>query len=517
MNYKILNRIAFGPTTKSLAHLNKIGLRTYVEEQLNPTEEETAMLLTHRAKFRFKEDESGLKGRGFHYINASIKELWEITKNEKNLEKKGHIPAAEVLIDTCLNAIYSKWQLREILVNFWHNHFNVSVEVDDRIAVTLPIYDKEVIRKHCLGNFRSFLEAVAKSQAMLFYLNNASSRASPANENYARELFELHTLGEENYLNHLYNKWREVPGATKGEATGYIDEDIYEAARAFTGWTIADGAWTEGGDKPNTGEFLYLEKWHDNYQKRILGIEFDSNQAPLSDGQKVLDLLAAHSGTARFVCTKLCIRLIADKPPESIINKAVKVWQTQQDAPDQIKQVIRTILLSEEFKASLGHKVKNPFELLISMIRVLGLDFSPNLNIQWMLKQMGYQLFTWPTPTGHPDNAQYWLNSSMMLKRWNIMPNILFDDWHQMTTFNIDDQLPQEVKSSREIVQFWIKKILGTQHQFSEAHQQELINILLVEGKTADEPPLTYGKEDRAYRFAHVIALILMSPQFQYR
>ncbi|BDS13725.1 DUF1800 domain-containing protein [Aureispira anguillae] len=517
MLHKILNRISFGPTPASLAKLNAIGLEAYLEEQLAPSEEEAPILIKKKAAFRFNNKDIGAKDQGFNYIHASIEQLWEIAKDEKTLAKKGRIPAAEVLIDTCFNAIYSQWQLREILVHFWHNHFNVSINADERIAVTLPLYDRDVIRKNCLGNFRDFLEAVAKSQAMLFYLNNASSRASPANENFARELFELHTLGEENYWNHLYNKWREVPGATAGKAEGYIDEDIYEAARAFTGWTVADGAWTEGGEKPNTGAFLYLEAWHDNYQKRILGVEFQSNQAPLADGQKVLDLLAYHRGTAQFICTKLCIKFIADHPPQSIVDKAVKTWMQHQQSPEQIKQVVRTILLSEEFKNSLGSKVKNPFELLISMIRALELDFSPNLNLQWMLQQMGYHLFTWSTPTGHPDKATYWLNSSMLLKRWNLMPTILFDDWHKMVRFDADALPPSTVKSSKEIVQFWLQKILGTQHGFSPAHQQKLIDILLVENKTEDDPPLTYGKEDRAYRFAHVISLILMAPQFQYR
>lgn len=513
MNRKILNRIGFGANTQSLDRLTKIGFKAYVEEQLNPSEQETPQLIAQRQKFKFIQEDSKIKGQPFHYIHAKLPALWELTKSKT----KKTLPAEEVLMYTWLNAIYSPWQLRELMVHFWHNHFNISVHADERIATTLPLYDKEVIRKNCFGNFRVFLEDVAKSQAMLLYLDNASSRASPANENFARELFELHTLGKDNYLGHLHKKWRDVPGALEGKAEGYIEEDVYEAARAFTGWTIADGAWTENGNKANTGAFLYLEKWHDNYQKRILGVEFESNQAPLADGQKVLDLLAFHEGTARFLCTKLCIRLIADKPPKSIINKAVNTWIKHQKSPQQIQTVLRTILLSEEFTASLGSKIKNPFELLCSMIRSLDLDFMPNLHLKWMLQQMGYHLFSWTSPTGHPDQASYWLNSSMMLKRWNSMSSILFDDWHKMTVFDADALIPESAKSSKEIVQFFITKILGNVNAFSIEHQEQLIHILLVENKTADEPPLTYSKEDRAYRFAHVVALILMSPQFQYR
>ncbi|WP_052596632.1 DUF1800 domain-containing protein [Aureispira sp. CCB-QB1] len=511
MNRKILHRIGFGPNRQSLERINTIGFEAYLEEQLNPSNQESPKLIEQRRKFKFIQEESEAAGQPFRFLDAQLSELWALVKKEAHQT----IPAAEVIINTCLNAIYSPWQLREVMVHFWHNHFNVSIHADERIAATLPLYDKAVIRKNCFGNFRTFLEDVATSQAMLFYLNNASSRASPANENFARELFELHTLGKDNYLNHIYNKWRDVPGATEGQAIGYIDEDIYEAARAFTGWTVADGAWTENGDKPHTGEFLYLEKWHDNYQKRILGVEFEANQGPLADGRKVLDLLAAHPGTARFICQKLCIRFIADDPPESIITKATQTWMQEQDSPQQIRAVLKTILLSKEFRHALGNKIKNPFELLCSMVRILDLDFMPNLNLQWMLEQMGYHLFSWTTPTGHPDQASYWLNSNMMLKRWNSIPSILFDNWHKMATFDVDDLLPPSVQSSKEIVQFFVQKILGNTQQLSQ--EQRLIRILLTEDQTEDDSPRTYGKEDRQYRFAHLIALILMSPQFQYR
>lgn len=217
-----------------------------------------------------------------------------------------------------------------------------------------------MIRKNALGNFRTMLEGVAKSVAMQCYLDNASSKASPANENYARELFELHTLGAEHYLNHLYNRWREVPGAIDGNPTGYIDEDVYEAARAFTGWTIADGAddW-KGGKFANTGEFHYFEQWHDNYQKRVLGVEFNPNQPPMSDGKKVLDILSNHPGTAKYICRKLCTRIISDKPSEAIIELAAREWMMSVNKPDQIARVVSVIALSEECRLTWEIKLKD--------------------------------------------------------------------------------------------------------------------------------------------------------------
>lgn len=516
MLYNLLKRISFGPTPKSLEHLEAIGWEAYIKEQLHPTSKDNERYYTQKEAFKFSNEVAELRGKGFQYLDAPLEELWALTKNDKTFERKGLIPAREVMVNTYLKATYSDWQLKEVLVHFWHNHFNVSIEADDQIALFLPLYDK-MIRKHALGNFRTFLETVATSQAMLIYLDNAYSRASPANENYARELFELHTLGEDNYLNHLYNKWREVPGAKEGKASGYIDEDVYEAARAFTGWTIANGDEIEGTIIPNTGEFFYLEKWHDNYQKRILGVEFDSNQAPMADGQKVLDLLAKHKGTARFICTKLCRRFIADEPPQSIIDKTVATWTKQLNSPDQIKQVLFTILLSEEFQASANKKVKQPFELVISMFRALNVNIRPNMHLHWMMSSMGYRLFSWPTPTGHPDKASYWLNSNMLLKRWNIMPSILFDDWHKVLTFKPQDYIDTTTNSSKTIVDFWTTTILGNADALETAHKKPLIDILLSEDRTADDPPLTYGEEDLHYRLAHIIALMLMTPQFQYR
>ena len=516
-NYKILNRFSYSPTPESMSRLQELGYDAFVEEQLSPVDADDDEYLNQYDSFSFISDEPILNGKGFDYLEATLTELWNILKTDKSIDKKARLPLSEVCADTCLRAVYSKWQLRELMVQFWHNHFNVSVEAGEQIAVTFPLYDRDVIRKNCFGNFREFLEDVAKSQSMLFYLDNAYSRASPANENYARELFELHTLGEDNYLNHLYNKWKEVPGAENGDASGYIDEDVYEAARAFTGWTVADGEWTEDGNKPNTGAFVYMEKLHDNYQKRILGVEFASNQSPMADGRKVLDILASHQGTARFLCKKLCHRFLGDNPPESIIEKAVAVWVEHQQSYDQIKRVIRVILTSEEIKDSLGTKFKNPFELVMSMFRILGLDFVPNMHLKWMLSQMGYKLFSWPTPTGHPDYSEYWLNSNMLLKRWNFMPLIFFSDWHKLITIEFDEILPENEISSKDIVDHWTEMILGDKNKLSVEHKQKLIKILLSENKTEDDPPLTYGDKDRNYRFAQVLSLILMSPNFQYR
>ena len=183
-------------------------------------------------------------------------------------------PRDEVVAATVLRAVHSRWQLREVMCEFWHDHFNVDALGSEAIGVALPAYDRDVIRRHCFGNFREMLEAAATSTAMQYYLSNCSSRAGAANENYARELFELHTMGRAAYLNDRYDRWRDVPGALEGKPAGYIDQDVYEAARAFTGWTIEDGGAIDAHRRlPQSGQFVYVENWHDGYQKRVLATE----------------------------------------------------------------------------------------------------------------------------------------------------------------------------------------------------------------------------------------------------
>ena len=177
---------------------------------------------------------------------------------------------------------------------------------------------------------------------MLYYLSNHSSRAGSANENYGRELFELHTLGRQAYLNDKYDRWRDVPGALEGHPSGYIDEDVYESARSFTGWTVEDGSSIDGGRKlPQTGRFAYVENWHDGYQKRVLAADFTEFQPAMADGRRVLDLVASHPATARFVCTKLVRRLVADSPPTALVETATRIWRDNLHAPDQIAKVVR--------------------------------------------------------------------------------------------------------------------------------------------------------------------------------
>jgi len=529
-----LNRMGHGPRPGDMERVRALGFDAYVEEQLRPDDGDDA-LCRHKlesVRLHIEYDAGKTDGddgkpypackedRLLRYLNSSAADLWKLTDAAAPTLVKPIAPPerdralAEVRAGTWVRAVYSKWQLREVLADFWHNHFNVNAEIDDgRVMPMFVAYDRDVIRKHCLGNFREFLEAVAQSPVMLAYLNNASSRASPANENYARELFELHTLGQDNYLNHLYNRWREVPGAVDGKPAGYIDQDVYEAARAFTGWTIADGSDSERGDNfPNTGQFYYYDGWHDNYQKRVLGVEFDPNQPPLADGRRVLDLVAAHPGTARHVCGKLCRRLVGDSVSQSLIDSAVDVWTKYREAPDQIARTVRTILLSSEFAGTSIGRARRPFEAVVAFLRATEADIAPNDDIFYLTNRMGQTLFAWPSPAGHPESSGYWLGTGAMLGRFNA-PMSLLDDNQKAAHFHLARATPADVQTPRQLCRFWSQRMLGLELEQAEP---AAFAALLKYAAADDEPdkPLDLNEKVLIDRIAGLVAVIGMMPDF---
>jgi len=518
--WNLLSKVTYWPKKKDLQKVKKGGFTAYIQEQLNaPLEDDKE---TQRRIAELKVD---IK---YEYLDYKVNEWRNITYLDKDLgycrkafekiKDRGWFewirPAVEVQSANWIRAVYSPWQLREMMVEFWHDHFNITVNGDMSIGFTIPAYDRDVIRKNVFGNFRTFLEGVAQSPAMLYYLNNRASQASPANENYARELFELHTLGQEHYYNALYDQWRDVPGALEGKPAGYIDEDVYEAARAFTGWTVADGSpfWrsAEKENFPDTGEFYYFEGWHDNYQKRILGHEIKSNMPPLYDGKKVLDLLAAHPGTAKTICKKFLVRFMGEGYPESLLTKAQTVWMENLSAPDQIKKTLQAIFESEEFKAQQVLKVKRPYEFVVSIARATEAEFTPNMMLQWQAMNMGYKPFMWPAPTGHPDKDTYWMGPGAMLTRWRMTGTIMY--WKQFGVFAFD--LPGKTPSSKnydEIVDYWSEKVIGA--KLPDKHREQVVAVLSDKKspKTIPEQAELEGK------LTALVQFLIATPDFQYR
>jgi len=517
MNFKRLNRVTYGVTEESLKELNSMGWESWVDEQLEPKDAD-AEVDSRIKNFKMTIEWEGRNKRvGFERYFETAKNLWQITQTQPIDQFEVHRPAYEAIAYSWIKQMHSKWQLNEIMVEFWHNHFNVSIESDEAISLLFPIYDREVIRKHTFGNFRKFLEATAKSPCMLFYLDNVHSKASPANENYARELMELHTMGEDAYVNHLYQDWEDVPGAKEGKPIGFIDEDIYEIARAFTGWSVGHKMkWTEEA-VPATGEFFYNDTVHDHYQKRIFGVDFDSHRAPMQDALDVLDMVASHPATGKFLCKKLCTWLISDNPPQSIIDKAVKVWNDNYEADDQIQKVVKVILMSKEFETGLDSKIKRPNVVMSSFFRTVGVEFMPFADYYWYLQQMGYAQYNWGPPTGQPDNSEYWVNSYMMLKRWNILGGTVYaHDSYDEVHMDLPKSTPI-IDDLGETIQYWAKKMHGK--PLSEKALAPLKKVMWEDidydttfGKIRKNHPKWYDHKLRA-----LIAMLACSPEFQKR
>jgi uncharacterized protein (DUF1800 family) len=441
-------------------------------------------------------------------ITRPIDDHWKAIVENEPQQERAFLRTA-VAAATIVRAVHSPWQLREVMADFWHNHFNVNAVGDNTVAVALPAYDRDAIRAHALGNFREMLEAVATSAAMQVYLNNRSSRGGAANENYARELFELHTLGRPAYLNALYNRWRDVPGSAQGKPQGYIDQDVYEAARAFTGWTIEDGAGIGAGQRlPQTGRFKYVEGWHDNYQKRVLAAEFEPYQQPMADGRRVLDLVAAHPATARYVCAKLCTRLVSDKPSPALVEAVAKVFGDNAKANDQIAQTVRAIALSEEFARSGGAKIKRPLELVASFARAARIDLTATPGLLGELDGSGQRLFGWGPPTGHPDDGDYWLGSGALRRRWSLVLG-LADDWWKSGTSAAADEIAHAPTA--------IAALQASHAVLLDGPASPAVASAILGGLHLDPGAPFAARKDAVPLARHLLAYVAMTPEFQRR
>jgi len=511
-----LGRAGYGARPVDIEDVAHRGFGAWADEQLNPREDQDAAVherlerLRLRVRYNANDKWSAVDElRPLAYLDKPIDEAWPLIVKRQEMDgAERRRPREEVMAATILRAVHSRWQLREVLASFWHDHFNVDAFSGDEVSVALPTYDRDVIRRHALGNFRAFLEAVATSTAMLYYLSNRSSRAGAANENYGRELFELHTLGRDAYLNDRYDRWREVPGALKGAPQGYIDEDVYESARAFTGWTVEDGSGIDGRRKlPATGRFAYVESWHDGYQKRVLAHEFKQFAPAMADGRRVLDLVAEHPATARFLCTKLCRRFIGDTPPPSVVAAAMATWTKAHRAPDQIAQVVRVILLSPEFAEASGGKVRRPLAFAAAFARATGIDLVPTEGLWNELANGGQRLFGWPPPTGLPDENAYFLGANSMRHRWALVLG-LSENWWGTGVMPVAYP-PGAQMTARAVAAQHLARFQGV------APVQTVDAMLQGLGWPADQPLANPATPDFAKRSARLAAVAAMTPAFQ--
>lgn len=502
-----LNRMAFGPRPGDLAALMALGdasaerIQAYVDQQTNPAAIDDSAC------------DALITAQGFITLGKSRQQLWldHVVKQNVTWDERMQ-PARETLHATFLRAVYSKRQLVEVLADFWHNHFNV-YGWDSWSAGTWVYYDRDVVRGNLFGNFRQMLGAVAKSAAMLYYLDNVSNTSAGPNENYARELFELHGLGAENYFGVASivgpdGKYlHPAPKDANNNPLMYVDEDIYAATQCFTGWRIDQA----------TGDFQFADSVHAKYSKIVLAQATPSG-AGVQDGEFVLDLIANHVGTARYISRRLCRRLIGDNPPESIVQVAADVFHSQRAAPDQLAQVVRTILLSSEFSTTWGEKIKRPFEYTVSLLRAGDANFAWGDSIRYRYEAMGQALFNWRPPDGYPDYKENWSSTMPMLQRWR-MCNWLMDGWKiggdgaDKDNLRIDcrSQMPADVTTPAGIVDFWAQRILG--RSLSQEERQPLLDF--IGGGVGADAALPVNQINDRLRF--LVGLIFMSPSFQWR
>ena len=383
-----LNRLTFGGRPGDYARVKALrkdpgaAFQAFVAEQLNP--ENIDDRVTDYAL------------RRFDTLNQPLAEMFEY---------KEHVLLDELTRATLLRATLSERQLYEVMVQFWSDHFNVDPSKGD-CKWLKATDDRAVIRKHALGKFPEMLRASALSPAMLWYLDGRENRKASVedkpNENYGRELLELHTLG--------------VHG-------GYTQRDVMEVARCLTGWTVRDKRHFQ---KAKVEFKPYL---HDPNSKEVLGhlipaipAHVNANtQRELGEAEldRVLDIVSLHPATARHVATKLCRRFIADDPPEPAITEVAEAFlKTKGDIPN----TLRALFATAAFQATRGHKFKRPFNFIVSALRATQATTDPRNEIVDYLLRMGHAPFHYPTPDGYPEVATPWLGT--LLWRWNFAVNL---------------------------------------------------------------------------------------------
>ena len=380
-----LNRLTFGPRPWDYHLAHELG-EDEDERHYNFVERQLA--------FEKIDDPAGYNAvRRYETLSLPVGELFEY--QEKLLLR-------ELTEATLMRAIYSERQLYEVMVQFWSDHFNIDSSKGDCKWLKVAD-DRDVIRKHALGTFPELLAASAKSPAMLWYLDGRVNRKrndnEKPNENYARELLELHSLGVN---------------------SGYTQKDVMEVARCLTGWTIRE----TGRSRMGIGTIEFEPYLHDKGDKVVLGrkIEGHSENLPYDEQKRrgeaeldqILKIISLHEYTANYIATKLCRRFIADDPPEAAVKKVAE-WFVNSDG--DIRQTLRSLFHTDEFKNTRGNKLKRPFNFIVSALRATNAVTDGSERVTDYLLRMGHAPFQYPTPDGYPEEANPWLGT--LLWRWN--------------------------------------------------------------------------------------------------
>jgi uncharacterized protein (DUF1800 family) len=427
---------------------------------------------------------------------------------------------AELAMAKITRAIYSERQLQQVMDDFWFNHFNVFAgKGEDRYYLTA--YERDVIQPHVLGKFKDLVTATAKSPAMLFYLDNflsvdpraaeriameramrqqarygrfgrpwpprpqvnpqqgAKKNERGLNENYGRELMELHTLG--------------VDG-------GYTQKDVTEVARSFTGWTL---------DKPRVyADFKFDDRLHDPDPKIVLGKKIHAGG--MKDGEQVIDLLVHHPSTARFISTKLARRFVSDNPPPALVNRMAETFQS---SDGDIRAVMKTMIWSPEFwsREAYRAKIKTPFELVVSAARALGTDVDTPLPLVQWVGRIGEPLYQCQPPTGYSDKSEAWVNTGALLNRLNFSLALAGNRMRGARTDAVSLLGVDSSADAKAALERAVQVFLGGQAAPATVETLE---------KQLDNPQVLQAKLDDPHRQADlgvIAGLVLGAPEFQRR
>ncbi|MES2319765.1 MAG: DUF1800 domain-containing protein [Pseudomonadota bacterium] len=382
----VLNRIAYGPAPGDVARVTQMGVKRYIDSQLEPSALAYPEPLTERlAALELPNISTG----------AALGQFVELRRDVRNEEPGAQKRRADglklMVLQTdearLLRAIRSPRQLEEVMVDFWYNHFNVFAGKGSGRAMVAS-YERDAIRPFVFGKFRVMLGATAKHPAMLYYLDNQLSKAGALNENYARELMELHTLG--------------VDG-------GYTQKDVTELARMLTGWSFEPRALIRKEEG-----FRFDARRHDQQAKTWLGHAVA--QGGQGEGEFALDLLARHPSTARHISYKLAQYFVQDAPPAALVERMARTWR---DTDGDIGAVLRTLFASEEFMApaSVGVKFKTPYQYVVSAARAGGATVDNVGQLLQSLNQLGMPLYGCATPDGYKNTEAAWLNPGALTRR----------------------------------------------------------------------------------------------------
>jgi uncharacterized protein (DUF1800 family) len=394
-----LNRLAYGPRPGEVGRVAAMGVMHWIDQQLDPARLPDRVLAGREQAFGVLD----LDPEALAAIFANARR--DQTERRRAFEQLRQV-VGQVQQLAVVRAVLSERQLREIMIDFWVNHFNVYFgKGADRVL--MPVYIEHTLRPRALGRFEDLLIATAQSPAMMFYLDNwesvargavppgadpvrPGSQAAPRgpNENYARELLELHTLG--------------VDG-------GYTQRDVIEVARVFTGWSIARPA--------QSGRFQFYPWAHDAGEKHVRGVRFPPGHGQ-DEGLRLLKLLANDPATIRHVSYKLCARFVSDDPPDGCVDDAVDAWRR---SGGDITQIVRAIVRSPDFWSpqAMRAKVKTPLEFVVSAVRAVGGEPDSTPELADVVGRLGQPLYMEPSPAGYPESQDEWVNSGALLHRMN--------------------------------------------------------------------------------------------------